>query len=75
MGAKPGLKLVIDKEKCKGCRLCIEVCPGKVLAIGEAVNRKGERYVVVKNRDKCTLCGLCALVCPDCAIEITEESL
>ncbi|MGD2278822.1 MAG: 4Fe-4S binding protein [Candidatus Omnitrophota bacterium] len=67
------LKLMIDKERCKGCLLCINVCPQKALGLSTAVNKKGNRYVILKHPDKCTCCGLCAIICPDTAIEIAEE--
>ena len=60
----------IDIEKCKGCLLCVSVCPGKALALSGELNERGLRYVILKDTDKCTGCGMCALVCPDCAIEI-----
>jgi 2-oxoglutarate ferredoxin oxidoreductase subunit delta len=68
------LMLRIDKEKCKGCKLCIEVCPQKVLGMDGGVNKKGIQYISVQYPDRCTKCGLCALVCPDCAIEIIDNS-
>ena len=67
------MKVIIDKEKCKGCMLCIDVCPRKMLAPGNEVNRRGMQYITAKDDEKCTGCGLCFMVCPDCAIEITEE--
>jgi 2-oxoglutarate ferredoxin oxidoreductase subunit delta len=67
------IKLKIDKEKCKGCLLCIHVCPQKVLEASKEVNKKGLKYVVLKDSQKCTKCALCALMCPDCAIELLEE--
>ena len=36
--------VTIDVELCKGCVLCIPVCPPRVLVMSEAVNRKGYRY-------------------------------
>ncbi|MEA3489637.1 MAG: ferredoxin family protein [Candidatus Omnitrophota bacterium] len=67
---KKKVKMVIDKERCKGCLFCIEVCPQKILEVSEGINKRGVRYVVMRDPDKCTGCGLCVLMCPDCAIEI-----
>ena len=73
METKTELTLKIYNEKCKGCKLCVEVCPKKILEMDGRVNKKGLQYIVIKDRDKCTQCGLCAMVCPDCAIEIMED--
>lgn len=67
---KNKVNLKIDKERCKGCMLCIDVCPQKILKISDDVNKRGTRYIIVTDPGKCTGCGLCVLMCPDCAIEI-----
>jgi 2-oxoglutarate ferredoxin oxidoreductase subunit delta len=64
------VKLKIDAEKCKGCLLCVDICPKKVLVLSDKVNKRGLRYVIVKYPEKCTGCALCALMCPDCSITI-----
>ena len=69
MTGKHGLK--INKEHCKGCLLCLGVCPQKALELSKDVNRRGNQYVILKAIDKCTGCGLCFMMCPDCVIEIT----
>ncbi|MDD4956997.1 MAG: 4Fe-4S binding protein [Candidatus Omnitrophica bacterium] len=66
-------RVKIDAEKCKGCVLCVDVCPNGVLALSDKVNKKGMQYVVVEHPEKCTGCGLCAIMCPDCGIEIEIE--
>jgi 2-oxoglutarate ferredoxin oxidoreductase subunit delta len=68
---KPRIK--IDIEKCKGCMLCMEACPQKMLKVSDKVNKKGLRYIVIDDPGKCTGCGLCYMMCPDCSIEIVEE--
>ena len=70
---KTGEKLKIDKERCKGCMLCIEACPQKILKISDEVNKKGMRYVLLADASKCTGCGMCVIMCPDCAIEINGD--
>lgn len=65
-------KIRIFPEKCKGCMLCIEVCPKKLLKVSEHVNERGMRYVVIERPEECTGCGMCYMMCPDSGIEITE---
>lgn len=69
-------KMTVDPGRCKGCGLCISVCPAKILELDRSqTNEKG--YHVMHNTDteKCVLCGSCALTCPDGAItlENTED--
>jgi len=62
--------VIIDKEICKGCGLCISVCPKKVLGISKVQNLKGFFPAKVTYPEKCTSCTFCGLVCPDIAIQI-----
>ena len=63
-------KLEISRESCKSCKLCVSVCPKKVLEIGGEINKKGYRYVVDAHPEACIACCMCAQVCPDCVIEV-----
>ena len=65
----------IDKNKCKSCYLCIDVCPHKLIKKSEAVGITGESIVEFKDSEnKCIACAQCALVCPDLAIvEVNKE--
>jgi len=63
-------KVVVLSEYCKSCGLCINVCPKKVLAIGDKANQKGYYTVEVSRPDDCIGCCLCGTVCPDLALEI-----
>lgn len=63
-------KVVVLGEYCKSCGLCINICPKKVLAIGDKPNSKGYYVVKAAEPDKCIGCTLCATVCPDLALEI-----
>ena len=60
----------IKKERCKGCDLCIHVCPQNILERSKGVSKKGLHYVVLTDASKCTGCGMCVLMCPDSAIEV-----
>ena len=59
-------KLLIRRQWCKGCRVCVEFCPKQVLDID------AEDKVYAKSPESCTLCNLCGLRCPDLAIEVRE---
>ena len=64
----------IDKNRCKGCGLCVTVCPKKVLEITDQVNTKGYFPAYRARPEDCIHCALCCTMCPDVAITITEEA-
>jgi len=64
------VKLIIDKEMCKGCELCISVCPEEVLVMSKKINKLGMPYPQFQKKELCTACKFCAIICPDCAIRI-----
>lgn len=70
-------KINIDRELCKGCYLCISVCPNQLIHISDNLNQKGyypAEFSEPENPGKhCTGCALCATVCPDVAIEVYRE--
>jgi 2-oxoglutarate ferredoxin oxidoreductase subunit delta len=63
---RPLEPLDIAAERCKGCGLCIDVCPKHVLALDAVVvNPLGYHPVRLIDADACTSCALCARICPD----------
>jgi 2-oxoglutarate ferredoxin oxidoreductase subunit delta len=68
-------KIVVDRERCKGCGVCIPVCPQKVIITSSKLNQKGYPPAEFKENLKegekgCTGCAMCATVCPEVAIEV-----
>jgi 2-oxoglutarate ferredoxin oxidoreductase subunit delta len=61
---RPAGTVDIAEELCKGCDLCVVVCPEHVLAMTTRTNRKGWCVVELVGPG-CTGCTLCADVCPD----------
>ncbi len=62
----------INNERCKGCMLCMSVCPKQCIELSTDFNKKGYFFVEIVN-DKCTGCSLCAIMCPDIAIEVYRD--
>jgi 2-oxoglutarate ferredoxin oxidoreductase subunit delta len=62
--------VVIDKERCKGCALCVEFCPKGCISLSEELNLKGYFVVAFDGDGECNACCQCALMCPDVAIEV-----
>ena len=62
-------KIVINMERCKGCGLCITVCPKKNIAIALESNKNGYFPAQARNIE-CTACTRCAIVCPEGIIEV-----
>jgi len=62
--------VVVDKEGCKGCGICVEACPHDVLSLHTEVNSKGYHYSYMQNPDACIGCSNCGVVCPDTCLTI-----
>lgn len=54
----------IDTDECKGCGLCIEACPPKVMRLSEELNHYGYRTARYAGTG-CTGCGICFMACPE----------
>jgi 2-oxoglutarate ferredoxin oxidoreductase subunit delta len=65
-------KIVIDTERCKGCGLCIAVCPKGSIVISSKSNKSGYFPAEASNAE-CTGCALCAIICPDVVIRVFSE--
>ncbi len=55
-------QLIVDKDRCTLCEICISVCPFGALALA------GDEIEVTES---CNLCGACVPECPAEAIEVT----
>lgn len=65
-------KIIIDSELCKGCGLCLEVCPKKCIRISADSNKRGY-YPARFNGQDCVGCLACALICPEAVIEVQKS--
>jgi 2-oxoglutarate ferredoxin oxidoreductase subunit delta len=72
--AKKG-KITINRERCKGCYICMEVCPNERIEVEQTPNKKGYlpatfQEVPSEGQKECNACKQCAIVCPEVAIEV-----
>lgn len=72
MGVKFNVQIIF--ERCKGCELCVGVCPVHILQMTERVNSCGNEVVEVMSQDKCIGCCQCSEICPDSAIEVSRRT-
>ncbi len=66
-------KLHFDESYCKGCSLCINACPKKILALSKRTNAKGYNVAECIDMDACIGCAMCATMCPDCVITVERD--
>ena len=60
-------------DYCKGCGLCIAICPAKALSFSEDLNFLGTNLSQV-DLTKCIACKACQKICPDGAIKVTKKN-
>ncbi len=61
-----GALIFVNDAWCKGCGICVEVCPKTILGLD------GRDKPVLLNGDHCTGCLRCELLCPDFAMVVVE---
>ncbi|HTP24218.1 MAG TPA: 4Fe-4S dicluster domain-containing protein [Anaeromyxobacteraceae bacterium] len=59
------VRIEIHAEACRGCELCVDVCPTEVLAM------EG-RKAFAKTAEDCIACLSCKYLCPSGAIGLSE---
>jgi 2-oxoglutarate ferredoxin oxidoreductase subunit delta len=63
--------LDIAVDRCKGCGLCVAVCPKDILVLDvSSVNDLGYHPVRLIDAAACTSCALCARICPDVVFSV-----
>ncbi len=63
-------KVTFDRNRCKGCELCVAVCPKHIIAMDTATNAKGYHPAAVERMEECIACAACARMCPDSVITV-----
>jgi 2-oxoglutarate ferredoxin oxidoreductase subunit delta len=65
-------RIEVNDLYCKGCGLCLTVCPKQVIQIdGERLTPKGYHPAALADPEgACTGCAICAVICPDAAITV-----
>ncbi len=56
---------ILHQDWCKGCGICVYVCPTDVLTLEKET-------IVVKNPEKCIGCLNCELSCPDFVLKVVK---
>jgi indolepyruvate ferredoxin oxidoreductase beta subunit len=59
-------ELILTLEWCKGCDICVKVCPERCLILN------AEHKVELVDADACTGCRICEWLCPDFAIDVKK---
>ena len=61
---------VIDEEKCKKCKKCVDICQFYALSYKSGESKAEDKIVV--REDVCIGCGICASNCPQEAINLKK---
>ena len=65
-------KVSFNEKLCKGCGLCVTVCPKKIVELKRELNEKGYHPATCTDSEKCIGCAFCATMCPDCIITVEK---
>lgn len=57
--------IVIDYDKCTGCKLCVKACYVDVITWNAAEKKPEAKYP-----EECATCSWCELSCPEGAIQV-----
>lgn len=55
------MKTVCEKDKCNGCKVCLDICPKGCITIDDNIDKINAEI----KEDLCINCKLCKRVCPN----------
>ena len=67
------VKVMMQPERCKGCGICTNFCPEKILVLSDELNSYGYPAIRMNDQEACTHCLRCSLVCPDVVFAFVLE--
>jgi 2-oxoglutarate ferredoxin oxidoreductase subunit delta len=73
VGKRKNRVFVVDRGRCKGCKICVAVCPHNAIYMSNNADKpsKSKRgYFYPIENTKCTACKQCVYACPDFALSI-----
>ena len=71
---KAAYNVWLDPLLCKGCQICIEVCPKGVFEKTDKISKRGQHIVKVARPSECIGCLECEMLCPDIAITVEKAT-
>ena len=60
-------EVIINRDWCKGCNICVAFCPKNVLVLDE------KEKAIVQRPELCIGCRLCEHLCPDLAVTVHTD--
>ena len=70
-GGNTMANVTFNEDLCKGCGLCVDACPKKILRLSpERINV--HHPAEMTDQEKCIACAFCATMCPDCVITVEK---
>ncbi len=71
--AKQRGRVTFEERYCKGCELCVSVCPVHIIEMDHSrLNENGYHPAGVTEQEKCIACANCAITCPDSVITVEK---
>ena len=65
-------KIEVNEDWCKGCYICVEICPKGVFGKSTRLSKIGVYPAKAERQAQCILCRDCEIHCPDLAITVSE---
>lgn len=67
-------RVTFNIDYCKGCGLCVTVCPKKIISMSKSkLTKKGYHPAEITDQEKCIGCAMCATICPDIVIKVEKD--
>jgi len=63
----------LDQARCRGCQLCLGICPNELFKPGLEPNADAFFPVEMQHPEYCINCMRCVQICPDSALDVPEQ--